>query len=437
MLFKSDQELNEKELLKIIDKIVEDKHSIIERFGHSARYYDEPFLYQYFVKLKNKKANLHKNVYAEYGGGASFEEKKALIKAVCEALERFCLSNFERSNFEKAHFPDFKDLVSFSVNQLKHLPERFQVNRKDKFYCVKGISLHDNRSVVVPAQFVFVPYHFNNEKIVRLPISTGGASGTSLCGALTRGILEVIERDAFMLHYLNKIWGQLIDFSSNTKLLKIKEYFKKYNLELYLINLKTDLNVYTIMTLIIDRTGVGPAVSAGLKSGLDPYRVAIGSIEEGWHSRPWIRDDLNFIPDLKQIMQEGKSLTDLKKRGLFWADVSMIKHVNMWFKKSKSIKFSSLHNLSKENPTQDLQYIVNELREKDHDIYYVDITRPEVKKYGFVVIKAIIPSLQPLHLDEPYIYLGGRRLYETPLEMKLNKISLTESDLNDVPHFFL
>lgn len=68
---------------------------------------------------------------------------------------------------------------------------------------------------------------------------------------------------------------------------------------------------------------------------------------------------------------------------------------------------------------------------------FVDVTRPEIKKRGFIVVKVIIPQLQPLYLYENFRYLGGERLYTVPEILGYRGAAKKETDLNSKPHPFL
>lgn len=431
-------------VLKAVKKISHNA-SIIESFGRSPRYYDEPFLYQYFAKIRDTRWKSDADRSAEYGGGASFIEEKALIKAVCEAVERYCLAIYRESKLKKAayaaikkHAIPLRTIVTVSENQL--LDDHFQDFRWDEntvFQWVRGFSLPHKKPKWIPAQLIYVPYNFRCEKIIRLPISTGAANGTSLNDALARGILEIIERDAFIIHYLASTYGELVDISSNKQLMQIKRYFKKYKLDLYVVHLPTDLPIYTFLSLLIDKSGIGPAVSAGLKSGDDPSQAILGSIEESWHSRPWIRNSLNTLPDLKSVIKNAHMIRDTKTRGLLWSSPSVLSYLTQWIKNKRRIHLSSLKPLLKGDEDTLLTYLIRILRNKKYSVYYVDITTPEVKKYGFTVVKVIIPQLQPLYLDEPYPYFGSTRLYTIPVKLGYYQEPLREKDLNSVPHFFL
>ena len=77
------------------------------------------------------------------------------------------------------------------------------------------------------------------------------------------------------------------------------------------------------------------------------------------------------------------------------------------------------------------------LGSKGYDVIYVDITAPEIRKYGVKVVKVIIPQLQPLHLDEKYPYLTFKRLYNAPVDMGVLGRPKVFKELNNIPHPFL
>lgn len=418
---------------------------IIDSFYQPALYSDEPKLWSYSAKIADVSNVSSCGCQIGYSGGASFDKEKAMVKALGEAVERYCLGVYQESNLILASYKDVKsesialeEVTSFSKNQLKQSNFSNCVwNSADTFHWVKSFSIFDGKEVLVPAQLVFVPYHMKDEKIIRLPISTGGACGLSKEECLLRGILEVIERDAFMIHYLSNTCGLLVNIDNDSRLRKIKDYFLRYRLELYLVSLPTDLEVYTFLALLIDRTGVGPAISAGLKSGIDPFVTAIGAIEECWHSRPWIRDDLNKSPNLEKIFRNAKKMVDAKERGLYWSSIDMISYVDNWINRDSSLDFNDLKPLVADSLHLQIDYILNVLKNKNYSVYYVDLTRDEVARHGFKTLKVIIPSLQPLYLDEPFPYWGGSRIYEIPYKIGLQSRVIRESDLNTIPHFFL
>lgn len=418
-------------------RFVNDNPAIIKEIFKVISYNDEPKLYSYQVYFKDRYSNGENEDSS--ASGISFNKRRALMKVLGETIERYSLGGNNNKKFIYNNFSELKalgklairpeDIISFSDRK------RYVYNLdKKNIHWIEGKSLISSRKKLVPAQLIYVPYLYqHSEPLISFPISTGAATGTTSNDALYRGICEIVERDAFMIAYLNKIPSPRIDlFSTNDKSIRdIVNTFKRYKLEPIVLDLTNDLKIPVFATIILDRTGLGPAVSVGLKAGFDIRETIIGSIEESLMMRSWIRD--KFIYEDPKYKRE-KEIVAIEDRAHFWFPVSAIKYLDFWIK-NKTLK--KINIKGRGHSDNKLEKIVKLLKEKKVDIIYVDITDKEIKKYGFVVVKVIIPQLQPLYLDERYPYLGGDRLYNTPVKMRLLEKPNRQSQLNKVPHPFL
>ncbi len=440
--FVSDKELNLRSAIKRAEWLVDPFKGPITSVYRNPRYNDEPLLYQYTAITKT--FNQVEGGYREdeFLGGMAFFEEKAKMKALGEALERYCLSVYKREGMIYSAADklgskslDLTTIVAFSPSQLRQKEfQNFQVHKEDKLWWVKGYSLTDKRSILVPAQLVFVPYVFSNEPCIRLPITTGAAAGTSLAKTILRGINEIVERDAFMIFYLNKLVPPRLNLESarNSQLAGIYQKFKRYNLELFIFNITTDIPIASIMAVIVDKTGLGPAISVGLKASQNPLEAIIGAIEEAEHTRPWLRDVLSGIDYNKP--SNGDEI-DLGERGLLWSPVKMVSKLDYLLK--KSAYFDVVSFINNFHTDFDLNKITNYFRDQNLEIVVVDVTQSLVKKKGFYVVKVIIPKLQPLYLTEDYKYFGGTRLYEVPVKLGYQQVAKVEQQFNKTPHPFL
>ena len=223
-----------------------------------------------------------KNV-GKIAGGSDPEPERALMKAIGEGVERHCLGIYRKKNSivssyakikERAVDPDLFITIP-SVQKKEPGFSQWQFDENSIFQWDKCFSLLDKQSVFIPAQLIYVPYKYlPGEPIIQLPISTGAAAGRSLKEALYRGICEAVERDAFMITYLNKISPPIIDltFLKDNRIQKFLTIFNRYNLELYVLDITTNIGLPTVFVVIIDKTGIGPAVSVGAKTSLDIFR---------------------------------------------------------------------------------------------------------------------------------------------------------------------
>lgn len=418
-------------------KFANTNKNFITNIYKSPLYNDEPkaFAYSGIYKSRYKRNT-------DVSCGFSFNKKVALMRVLGEGIERYCLEHYKpkiafvgRIQDVKKDYLDPHIVTAFSNNQLaKSNFKRFKISDKSFFRWAKGFSLTRKKSIFIPAQLVSFNYApMNNEPIVLLPISTGTAAGLSVDDAIYRAVCEIIERDAFMISYLNKLSCPKIHLHSikDSKIQKILNIFERYKLELIVLDITTDVKIPVFVALTLDRTGLGPAVSVGLKAGFDIKESIIGAIEESLMTRSWIRDKLIYLnPDCKQ----KKIVQSLEDRAHFWLPAEMIEKLDFWLHSKNAEKFTNYRLSSTKNNLKSATALLEKSR---MEIIYVDITDQTIKRNGFWVIRTIIPQLHPLYLDERYPYLGRNRLYTAPIRMDVLKKPNIENQLNKIPHPFL
>lgn len=323
-------------------KFANDSNDIILNYKRLPWYNDEPKIFSYSISYKSKYGT-----DGNIASGFSFDKEMALIRVLGETAERYCLDNYSSRNVPVSSTKDIKfphldpfSIAAFSKNQLKKNSfKKFRVDRQTQFRWVKGISLSEDKTIYVPSQLITIDNKKEDEKLILNPISTGAAAGLSLNNALYRGICEIIERDGFMISYLNKLPVVKIDLLSikNKRMRKILEIFHRYNLELVVLDITTDLGIPTFAALTLDKTGLGPAVSVGIKAGLEFIPCIIGAIEESLMTRSWLRDKFVYKdPDYKR---KGE-ITDIVDRAHFWFPINSINYLDFWLggKKIKKVQ---------------------------------------------------------------------------------------------------
>lgn len=322
-----------------------------------------------------------------------------------------------------------KKFVYFSNEQLTQEKFRngFSFSEETSFFWTKCKNIYSGDEVLIPSQLIYCPYIFKKEKTISFPVSTGAALGLSQEEAIYRGLCEVVERDAYMTTYLLRRHPLLIEFKNTTRLIRnIIVKFFKYRLNMKCFLIASDIDIPTVMTVITDSGNYSPPISIGLKTDWNLENAIIGSLEEAFQIRMWIRSSMltdNF---------EGHSYTDkvVLNRAKFW-----IKHENLplldFILKTPNKKIVDKKDLLKyKNVTYNgrLSMIKRLLEKMNHDAYFKKTTYGPLKNMGIVVVKCIIPGLHPMHLDEDYPYLGGERLRKLRVKFL--------GELNTTPHPF-
>ncbi|MHA1756470.1 MAG: YcaO-like family protein [Promethearchaeota archaeon] len=441
-IFDKDEDCEEEALNKAM-KIIDTKTGIIRSINRTTLYNDEPPFFHYKANMCDTSFFSEVRNDSNFPGGASFNRKKALIKTLGEAIERYCLGIYQKKKLIRTspyklenNALNLELIVNFSKKQLKKNSFKiFHYNKKTEFNWIKGYHINKKRSIFIPAQLIYVPYYFVDEPIIRFPISTGAASGTSLSGALYRGICEIIEREAFMINYLNMLPRKKINVRDDKIIKKILKKFKDYRLSVNVFDISSDIHIYTFLAILIDESERGNAVTLGLKTSFNPKEAFIGSIEEALPIRCWMRDLLSNKPNIKKIEKNQTKIITFEERGLLWSQKSMIKKLDFLLKNRKTENLDELKDLSSHSSKENLKKILNILLKKKLQVFFVDITTRDIEQVGFKVVKVVIPQMHPFYVDERFKYLGGDRLYNVP--KKIGYKIKNENELNKIPHPFL
>ncbi len=362
----SKQENSLERVLEEYSRFVNNNREVIPQIFRLSLYNDEPKIFSYVANYKTDfKDSEH------VASGFSFNKKVALIRVLGEALERYCLDNYKPNPLYidslkniKSPYLDPLSFSTFSQNQLQKTSFRkFKIDKDTKFNWIKGISLTTKETMLVPDQLVVMNSQSYIEKWILNPISTGAASGLDLDSALYRGICEIVERDAFLISYLNKLPSPKIDLLSisNKKIKEILKIFERYNLELIVLDITTDLGIPVYAAITLDKTGLGPAVSVGLKAGIEVEQGIAGAIEESLMTRSWIRDKFIYNdPNYKRKNQ----ISDLTDRAHFWFPLNSIKYLDFWLKNNKVKKIKKI-----KLPGDKLSSVVQLLKQKKWKSY--------------------------------------------------------------------
>lgn len=406
-----------------------ENNKIFESIGKATRFYDEPPFSLYNSLLKNPNKNKD-DLNILTASGLSFTSKHlALLKCLGESIERDCLTHYDKkhiyySSYEKLNYNAFD-------------PDLFRVdsNSNSKLLgWISGFNLTLNQKCLIPAQLIYLTYQKRkNEAILPQPnMSTGGAGGFTHESTLLRGIYEVIERDAFMCMYLCKVKAPRIKLNSihNKLIQKITHDCKRYKIELYVFDITTDIGIPSFLSIAVDKTGIGPAVSCGLKSGLRIIDTLVGSIEESFLTRPWIREKIMkrrfIIPKINP-----KTITTHLERAFFWFSPKMLKKLDFLLNQQDNLILSIDNNFEGTSQEEFLK-VKNLLQKKRLTVFYSDITLPVFKDSEYLVYKIVIPALQPFYLNENEKIIRMERLKSLSKYFGQKKFRI-----NTIPHPFL
>lgn len=404
---------------------------IIERIdNYSERFYDEPRYFYFGTVLSSVyegilgKDYLYKSEQS-IGVGISFDSPYlALIKSVMEAIERFSQRSVphKKISYRRLTPREREHSVFF---QSEH------TSQKDgllQFGFVQGKDMITGKQIDIPAQFVFLDsYHkiTNHIELLFTPdISTGTAAGFEEETVLMTGIREVVERDAMMSLYLNSVPLHPVDHNSIPfkKVRNIIDTCKRYLITPHIFVIQTDLRIPVAMTVLVDQTGYGAAVSIGGGCSTDIEHAIIHSIEESLAFRFLIKRKMNELRTTEFFVKPNE-IIDNTYMQMYWSNPDKIKELSFWIdQKPVSYKHP-------ENSISNLPGFISLCKKKQIPLYEVNIAPQSIQDTGIVVRRVIMPTLQPFYDNRTMPFIHKKRVQEISGIYNKNTFKI-----NTIPH---
>jgi ribosomal protein S12 methylthiotransferase accessory factor len=438
-----------KEVLQDAFRLISKKTGVIKEIQEASIEEDDPLIFQYAIVITDtSRFSLVK--CPERIGGAGLTREKAIAAAIGEAFERYCGSFYDYKSFIFSNYEDLKEnavhpeeFILFSDRQYKEQKGHHHYHKfteKSKINWTWGYSLIEKKPKLVPACFVYLPYFFEEKEVHIGPtISTGASCGNSLEEAILYGIYECIERDAFAISWLNKLPLSGIDLlsSNNNKIKKIfRENFQVSNIEYSICDMTLDLEIPSFIALNIGDSNYGTLVGIGCATRLNPEEALQKVLIEVGQNRPFLRYLIKNSPVWKS-KSDFSDIINFDLHGqLYTRQPELIPVLDFIRYPTSKKKIEEVKNKSSNNVYRDIQTCLDIFKKKNFDVIVVDITTRDIAEVGLKVVRVIIPKLQPIHGDHNFKYLGGKRLYQVPVELGYFEKEKTPEELNAYPHPF-
>lgn len=411
---------------------------------------NEPRLHSYIARTGDILHHPRINNWCGTGIGLTAEE--AIGATLGEALERYALF-VAQPPLVQARYRDVQD-CAINPADFARLSEqeyaraasmglRLQPQAEDTVYSwVWGYSLQRRQPVLVPATLVY----WNNEQFApterfALPVSSGTTLSQSLLQATLQGLYEVVERDAFMISWLNQLGTPRLEpaaLAAQSPLLKqILDSARNSHVEIRLNNLTTDTGIPVVLCTCLNAGTRTPGLVVGASCNIDPEKAAAKAILEAFHCRVFFTD---WFRQSAGIGQEGRlepnNIASRDQHVILYTQPEMVGALD--FLKAgpvQELQAVGANNSIPNSTAGKLTECVNRLAQCGMEAVVVDITVPEVAELGYRVVKVLIPQAQPLSFG-PLRHVSGPRLYELPVKLGYRSSPLSESQLNPLPHPF-
>jgi ribosomal protein S12 methylthiotransferase accessory factor len=291
--------------------------------------------------------------------------------------------------------------------------------------------------VYLPAQLVFMPWERRIGEEVRIghATSSGLACAASLEEAVLTGLLELVERDAFMLVWHNRLSLPLLDWSCDPGIVRLdRRYFATSGIRYSAVDLSVFLDVPTVLGVVHGEPGSLGALGVGAASAPCVETAWRKALAEAFSVRRWVRDRAYEEPG--RLGRPAAAIQTFDDHTLYYADEQRAGRAAFLDGSSERRDTRAVAPLEGENVLEHIEAVCRRLEHHAHTAYAADVTSPDVAAAGLRVVHVLVPELCALDVVEGARFLGGRRLYEAAFEAGLVPRRLAPADLNPDPHPF-
>jgi ribosomal protein S12 methylthiotransferase accessory factor len=403
----------------------------------------EPTVFNASVKMSDTTRYNPQPCY-DNNGGSGLTREEAQSAAIGEGLERYCCSVFDQSDLilgsrrELSRLHELRGPQEFALFH-KEQPGRYpQPSEDTPMAWTWGWSLAHAHPLLVPACLVYMPYfpcfRERGEEVAGPAVSTGLACARSVEQAMLNGLYEVVERDAFMIVWANRLSVPRVNIESHADLRQLyQERLQRQGLHYLVFRTTTDIPLPSFLCLLIDERRNPPMICAGGAADLDPVRAAGKAMMEAVQTREWAKflgsgsRQFQFDPDFSDIREFEDHVT-------LYAYGDMLHAVQFLLREDRAPISDCWESGASGNAAYDLEKMTALLCAENLEPVVLDLTTPDVLECGCRVTRAMVPELQPLDADYQHRFLGGRRLYEVPWRMGYAGGPTSIESLNPYPH---
>lgn len=360
---------------------------------------------------------------SETGYGRSDSFKKAESQAMLEALERYAIYNMENET-------SIDKLMNVIENEEQQ--KEFSLLANEQFRCIEVINLKNNRISRLPEQLI--NFCVQDEITLINETSNGVSLGSSFYEAATYSLFEFIERDAFLTFWHKQVPLRRIDNSTLThSQQKIIKEFETEDKKVYLFDLRFDIEIPTIMSLVVSKSEK-PATYVSAATHLN-YNIAIeGALKEAIVAHNVYRK--NRAVAAKDYIKKEEVVT-LSDHFNYYSKPEAIRAYDFLLDNNEMFSVEELfHKVTLRTDLEALQLV---LRKMNHinDIYCCDMQNQLINQLGFVVTKVLIPEMQTMYFGYRNKRINLSRMdYAVQHSIYKDKVSLLEGEYYDEPHPF-
>lgn len=400
-------------------------------------------------------ASLASAWYGVDGHGRGTDHVSARVVAICEALERYAgLTSLGKRTAVRGSFAALDPAVAVDPRRFG-LPDQPASDPSGNRFAryspelvvdwVWAFSFGLGRPVLVPEQIAYYGGPVRREECFVAETSNGCALGASREEAILHGLLEVAERDAFLLTWHARLPAPEIDLAAvrDRESLLIIERFQQvsgYRLRAYDITLAEGIPCVWVMAVDESDNPALPKSACSGGSSLDPERglksallEMTGTMGQLCRTYPEKRERaLRMLADPREVteMEDHRLVNSLPEA---WP--------RFFFLAATTRRRVETMAATGDDPgldlAEDLRWVIGRYLAQGLDVLVVDQTSLEHRRLDLHCVKVIVPGTLPMTFGHHNRRLASLdRLRSMPARMGYHSTALTDAEINWDPHPF-
>jgi ribosomal protein S12 methylthiotransferase accessory factor len=376
---------------------------------------------------------------------------KSELTAILEGLERSCGLS-PRGKRTVVH-DSYRNLEGQALNPIKvgvHAEDQYKksgfpfkpFHPDRQMNWVWGYSFFQERPILVPELLAYYSLGCGDGFVYET--SNGCALGGSLEESIFYGILEVVERDSFLMTWYAKLPLPRIDpYSAHDKELHlmIDRMRAVAGYDLYLYNSTMEHGIPSILALAKNRKQNGLNLICAAGAHPDPVRAVKSAVHELAGMMMTLDEKFETNREEFERMLEDSSLVKkMDDHGMLYGLPEAEERLKFLLDDNRPLRtFDDEFKGRMERPdlTDDLKEILQAFRRLNLDVIVVNQTTSETIRNGLHCAKVLIPGMLPMTFGHHLTRITGlERVLRVPMELGYTNQPLTVERLNPYPHPF-
>ncbi|MBX5437334.1 MAG: TOMM precursor leader peptide-binding protein [Alicyclobacillaceae bacterium] len=383
--------------------------------------------------------------------GRTLTYQESLYTAILEGLERHC--GLIPRGVRPVVFDSYRNLADQALNPVRvglHAPEQYA---KDDFpfrpfdpdramSWVWGYSFLQQRPILVPERLAY--YSLGGSDGFVYETSNGCALGGSLVEAVFHGILEVVERDAFLLTWYAQLPLPRLDMhsASDPELrLMVHRFEALTGYDLLFFNATMDSGIPSVWAIAKNRRSTGANLTCAAGAHVDPVRAAKSAIHE--LAGTIITLDKRFEArreEALRMVRDPFAVRCMEDHSLLYSVPEAEERLAFLLAGDRPLQSFDEAFPPRAQHTdlaRHLEDLLEVFRRLGLEVIVVDQTTPEVQRNGLSCVKVLIPGMLPMTFGYHLTRLEGlHRVFHVPHALGYAPRPLTVAELNPHPHPF-